>query len=210
MSTIISPADQRVILDQVSWSTYLKLDDETVNRRGRMAYDQGTLEIMSPSLAHENDKRLLGRMIEAYTEELGIDIRSVSSTTFKREDLRRGFEADESYYVQNEEAVRDKREIDLTIDPPPDLVIEIEISRTSMDKSGIYRALQVPEIWRYDGEALRVYVLRGDEYKESPTSDAFPELPMAEVMRFLRLRHELSETRLIRAFRQWVREHLAS
>ena len=121
MSTVISPAEQRVILDQVSWSTYLKLCDETGNRRGRMAYDQGTLEIMSPSKLHENAKTLLGRIVEAYTEELAIDVDSAGSTTFRREDAQRGFEPDECYYLEHAEAVRGKDEIDLTIDPPPDL-----------------------------------------------------------------------------------------
>ncbi len=207
MSTVISPAEQRVIIDDVSWETYVRLCDETGNRHERLAYDQGTLEIMSPSLPHEDGKKLIGRMIEVYTEELGIDIRSVSSTTFKREDLQRGFEADESYYVQNEEAVRDKSEIDLTIDPPPDLVIEVDISRSAMNKFGIYRALGIPEIWRHDGDRRQVFLLGRKDYKPSTTSRAFPDLPIPEILRFLKLQRSMSETQLIRAFRQQVREH---
>jgi Uma2 family endonuclease len=211
MTTVSVPAEQRVILDNVSWATYVRLCDETGPCRGRMAYDQGTLEIMSPSLPHEGVKRLIGRMLEAYTLELGIEIRSVSSTTFQREDLRRGFEADESYYVEHAETVCGKEEIDLTIDPPPDLVIEVDISRNAMRKAGIYRALGVPEVWRHDGESLQVFLRSGDDqYVESAVSRAFPNLPLGELTRFLDLRHTLSETRLIRAFLQWVREHCTS
>jgi Uma2 family endonuclease len=206
MSTVISPAEQRVIVDDVSWSTYLRLCEADGGRRGRMSYDQGTLEIMSPSKLHEHAKRLLGRMVEAYTEERGIGIESVSSTTFQRGDLQRGFEADECYYVEHAEAVRGMDDIDLTVDPPPDLVIEIDISHSSMNKAGIYSALGVPEIWRYDGRRLRVFLLDEDDYVESPTSRAFPQLPLAELVRFLDRRSSLSETQLIRAFREWVRK----
>ncbi len=117
-----------------------------------MAYDQGVLEIMSPSMRHETIKRLIGRMVEMFTLELDIEIRSVSSTTFNREDLEKGIEADECYYIRNAESIRGIEEIDLAIHPPPDLAIEIDISRSSQIKTGIYAALQVSEVWQYDGD----------------------------------------------------------
>jgi hypothetical protein len=97
MSTISSPAEQRVILDNISWPTYLAILEDVENRRGRIAYDQGVLEIMSPSKVHEQIKRLIGRIVEAFTEQLQLDVVSAGSTTFKRVDLARGFEPDECW-----------------------------------------------------------------------------------------------------------------
>ena len=134
MSTVSHPAEQRVVIDGVRWSTYVSLLEDGENQRGRMTFDQGVLEIMSPGRVHENVGRLLGRMVEAFTEELEIEVVSVASTTFKREDMKRGFEADEAYYIRNAAAVAGKGELDLTIDPPPDLVIEVDMSRSSMER----------------------------------------------------------------------------
>ncbi len=109
------------------------------------------MEIMSPSRAHEIDKSMLGRMIERFAEFHNIDISSSASTTFKRRNLRRGFEADESFYIEHEAAVRDKIESDLSIDPPPDLVIKVDRSRSSINKLSLLAQFGVPEFWRYDG-----------------------------------------------------------
>lgn len=208
MSTVSSAAEQRVVLRDVDWATYEMLVGGPEGRGQRMAYDEGVLEIMSPSLPHENIGRLIGRMVEAFTEELGIEICSVASTTFRRPDVRKGFEADESYYIANAPTVRDKDEVDLTIHPPPDLAIGIDISRTSMNKFRIYGALGVPEVWLYSGDALHVYVhVESEQYRESDSSTVLPQLPMNEVARFLDMRSSLHETQLIRAFRKWVREH---
>ena len=99
-----------------------------------MAYNEGMLEIMSPSRSHENVSCLIGRMIETFTEVMEIDIESVSSMTCKREDLAKGFESDEAYYVQSYGAIRNRGELDFTVDPPPDLVVEVDISRGAMNK----------------------------------------------------------------------------
>jgi Uma2 family endonuclease len=161
---------------------------------------------MSPSKVHEHIKRLIGRMVEAFTEELNIDIQSASSTTFKREDLARGFEPDECYYIAHAEVVRGKDDIDMTVDPPPDLVIEVDISRSSLNKFGMYRALGIPEVWRYDGEALRLYVLHDGDYVEVQQSTVLPQLSSDHLRSFLNQRSSLGETQLMRQFRAWVRE----
>jgi Uma2 family endonuclease len=206
MSTVPFLAEQRVILDNISWQTYLAILNDANNCRSRMTYDRGVLEIMAPSKLHEQVKRLIGRMVEVFTEELNIDIESASSTTFKREDLERGFEADESYYIQHAAEVRGKDEIDMRIDPPPDLLIEVDISRSSLSKFGIYGALGVPEVWRYDGERLQFYVLQAEGYVEVQDSSVLPLLSASQLLHFLSQRLEQSETALIRGFRQWVRE----
>lgn len=204
MSTVPFLAEQRVVLDHISWQTYEAILNDAENRRGRITYDRGVLEIMAPSKLHENVKRLIGRMVEVFTEELDIDMASASSTTFKREDLDRGFEPDESYYLQHAADVLGKDEIDLLLDPPPDLLIEVDISRSSLGKFGIYRALGVPEVWRYDGERLRFYVLEADAYIEVQDSSVLPPLSASQLSQFLSRRLEVSETALIREFRQWV------
>jgi Uma2 family endonuclease len=206
MSTVPFLAEQRVILDHISWGTYLAILNDADNCRGRMTYDRGVLEIMAPSKLHEQVKGLIGRMVEVFTEELNIDIESVGSTTFKREDLERGFEADECYYIQHAAEVRGKDEIDLLIDPPPDLLIEVDISRSSLSKFGIYGALGVPEVWRFDGERLQFYVLQAEGYVEVQDSSVLPPLSASQLLHFLRQRLEQSETALIRGFRHWVRE----
>ncbi len=207
MSTRPFLAEQRVILDNIRWQTYLAILNDADNCRGRMTYDRGVLEIMAPSRLHENVKRLIGRMVETFTEELNIDIESASSTTFKREDLDRGFESDESYYIQHAADVRGKDEIDMPEDPPPDLLIEVDISRSSLNKFDIYSALGVPEVWRYNGEQLRFYVLEAEGYVETQDSSVLPPLSASQLSHFLSQRLEQSETALIRGFRQWVREN---
>jgi Uma2 family endonuclease len=149
-------------------------------------------------------------LVETLTEELNIPLQSGGSTTFDREDLDRALEPDECYYLKNEPAVRDKDEIDLSVDPPPDLAVEIDISRSSLNRMGIYAAMGVPEVWRYDGETLRVYLRQADgTCLESERSQNFPFLPLASVAAFLKRRYEMNETQLVRAFRTWVREQVA-
>lgn len=206
MSTVHVPAEQRVVFYDVSWATYLALAAEN-NRPGkRISYDQGVMEIMSPGMLHENIASLIRRMVDAFTEEHGIDVCSSAGTTFKRDDLERGFEADASYYLANSGVVRGNREIDLSIDPPPDLAIEVDISRSSLSKFSIYRSVGVPEVWRYDGEEILVYVLDKDgEYRRVEASSALVGFPFATARSVLDRRHEKGETALMQEFRAYVR-----
>ena len=208
MSTVSRTAEQRVVIDGVRWSTYLSLLEDGESQRGRMTFDQGVLEIMSPGRVHENVGRLLGRMVEAFTEELEIEVVSVASTTFKREDVNRGFEADEAYYIQNAAAVADKGELDLEIDPPPDLVIEVDISRSSIDKMPLFHSLGVPEIWRYAGDKLSVYLRGHAGYVLSEKSNVLPRFPLDEAGQVIEQRTTVGETQQIRSFRTYIREQI--
>lgn len=114
----------------------------------RLIYDQGTLEIVVPLPPHERYKSLMGRIVEVVTEEIETEMASLGSTTWSREDLRKGLEADECFYIQNEQAVRGKDEINLTIDPPPYLAIEVDHTSRSINRLDIYPAIGVPEVWR--------------------------------------------------------------
>jgi Uma2 family endonuclease len=208
MKTATPVVAGHIYVENIRWPTFLALLEDLGEHRGRLAYDEGRLEIVSPSMQHEHFKKLLGRLLEAFTVELGVEIKSVSSTTLMRDELKRAVEADECYYVQNEPAVRNKAEIDLARDPPPDLAIEVEVSRRIISRIPIYAALGIPEIWRFDGTTLRVCQLGTDgEYHKSERSTVFPELPLEELERFLSQRGEKGETELVRSFQQWVRSH---
>ena len=199
----------QVVLYNVPWSTYETLLADLDLPGTRLTYDQGSLEIMSPSEEHERFKGLIGRIIETLTEELGIAIRAAGSTTWKRKALQRGLEPDECYYVANESRVRGQQTIDLAVDPPPDLVIEVEVTSSAIDKMPIYATLGVSEVWRYDGKTFFIDVLQADgNYARVSQSAAFPFLPMAELEAFLDRRNTTDDTSWIRSFRKWVRETL--
>ena len=206
MATGILPAENRVLLSGISWATFESLLADTQNHGTRFTYDRGYLEMMSPSREHERLKQLIGRMIEVATEELAIPISSAGSTTLKAEWKERGLEADESYYIANEPRVRGRDEIDLRVDPPPDLAVEVQITAGSIDKLAVYAALGVPEVWWYDVNKLRIYRLQPNgEYVEQVRSPTFPFLPIEEMERFLARRGETDETTWIRSFREWVK-----
>ena len=196
----------RVVLSGITWSTFESLLADSDNRGARFTYDQGRLEIMSPSEVHERVKRLLGRMIDQLTLELDIPIRSGGSTTLTSELKQRGLEPDECYYVAHEPAVRGRERIDLGVDPPPDLALEVDISSSSLDQLAIYSAIGVPEVWLCDGITVEVYQLQPDHtYAKRSRSPAFPFLPLDEMQRFLARRDETDETTLLRSFRAWVK-----
>lgn len=210
MSTVSPPAEQRVVMDNISWSTYLAILNDAKNRRGRISYDEGVLEIMSPSRQHEDAKSLIRRMIESYCDAAGTDADAAGSTTFKREDLAKGFEPDECYYIENAPTVRGKDELDLTMDPPPDLALEVDISRKSLNKFGIYRALGVPEIWRYYGQTLEFFVLKADEYVNVDQSEQLPGFPAQLAAKLLQKRLTLGQSEIMREFRKWLSENISS
>lgn len=207
MASVTSPAvsEQRFLLWDSNWQTYERFLEAIGERPVRVTYDRGKLEIMALSLGHERCGELLGQMVVAITDECDISRLSGGSTTFKREDLDRGLEADKCYYLENEPLVRGKHQIDLTIDPPPDLAIEIDITRSSIDRLAIYAALRVPEVWVYDGVHLKILRLVRGKYKALRSSRCFPFLPMKTVEEFLNQRNELTENELMKRFRRWLR-----
>jgi Uma2 family endonuclease len=202
---------QQMVLDGISWRTYGRLLRAFDDRHVRLTYDRGDLEIMTLSPEHERFKHLLGLLIGVLVEELGWNMAGFGSMTFRSARQRRGLEPDECYWIQNEPRVRGKDRIDLRQDPPPDLVIEIDVTHSSLDRLSIYAALGVPEVWRFDGRQLLGYVLDpGGRYQESRQSRAFPFLTLAEVERLLEVRSAHSETDLVRRFRVWVRDRIAA
>ena len=210
MDTLAIPTEQRLRLCCIPWEGYVAFSNGLGERHIRVTYDRGEMEIMTLSPRHENRKTILGRLIEALTEELDIDIAGFGSMTCQRKYLLRGLEPDECYWIEHETVVRGREDINLEKDPPPDLVLEIEISRSALDRMSIYAALGVPEVWRWDGKKLTVHLRtsRGT-YRKSDRSKAFPFLPLTEFVSFLE-RTNLSETQLLRSFRAWVRKQKKS
>lgn len=209
MTAVLTAPHSQVVLRGVSWATYEALIHDLESEPGkRLTYDQGILEIMVPLPPHEGYKKLMGRLVEVATEEAGVEIRSLGSTTWRRENLHKGLEADECYYIQNEQAVRGKSNIDLMTDPPPDLAIEVDNTSSSMNRLDIYAALGVPEVWRYDGETLTIYRLVEGNYNPQEISDVLPLLKRSDILRFLQVSQTMGETSWIREFRQWVRRQI--
>ena len=207
MGAVLHLPEQKVILKGVSWETYERLLAEHEGESGtRFTYDSGILEILVPSARHEKPNRILASLVEVRAEEMALNIESLGSTTLKRPDLLKGFEPDSCFYIQHTEAIRDNEEIDLTVDPPPDLVIEIDIPSPSLDKFPLYAAVGVSEVWRYDGTHVTIYRLAGERYVEVPHSIVLSLLTNEHATRFLEERKQVPSTVWFRAVRAWARD----
>jgi Uma2 family endonuclease len=206
----LPPAEQHYVVYNVDWDTYVTISDKLGERNIRLNYDGVNLEFMSTSLEHERAKKRLACLLEIVALEMGIDMLPGGSMTCRHQDLERGFEPDECNWIEHEAQMRGCDHMDLTRDPPPDLMLEVEISRSFIDRLALAARLGVPEVWRWDGETLRVMSLGSDgQYREDERSRALPFFPVAELVRFLKLETAQSETQLLRAFRDWVREQMA-
>jgi Uma2 family endonuclease len=199
---------QRVILSGVTWQTYKQLLTELGDRRtSRLTYTHGTLEIIMPSDRHETHKKLIERMIETLTEELNLPTKSFGSTTLNREDLEKGAEPDSCYYIQNVNYIQG-RTINLATDPPPDLVVEVDISNPSSQRLEIYKQLGVPEIWRYSDSTVQIYQLQAGDYRSSDFSPTFPIVSTTVINQLLEQAETQDDTTLIRSWRQWIRQQI--
>ncbi|HEY9632958.1 MAG TPA: Uma2 family endonuclease [Coleofasciculaceae cyanobacterium] len=200
------PPGHRVLLHEVSWQEFEAILEELGEHRGiRLAYCKGTLEIVAPLPEHEKAKVVIGDLLKALLDELDRNWESLGSTTFKRDEMEAGIEPDDCFYIQNHALMIGKNRLDMTVDPPPDLAIEVDV--TSKTRISAYEALQVPEIWRYQNRKLQIHVLREGKYAESQTSPTFPDLAVIEGMsQFLEMSRTAGTSPALRAFRKWVRE----
>ncbi len=207
MSTAEITRPQRLVLYGEPWQSYLRLLHIFDERRHlRITYDRGALEIMTLSPEHERWKRLIGRLIETLTEELGLPLAEYGSMTIKRRKKLRGLEPDECFWIQNESLVRNLKKYDLRRDPPPDLVVEVDISRSAVNRMGIYAALNVPEVWRLRNDRLEFNILGDDgKFAVQSTSRAFSAISSEDINRFLERRGGTELNALVREFREWVR-----
>ncbi|HLP89543.1 MAG TPA: Uma2 family endonuclease [Nostocaceae cyanobacterium] len=208
LNRIYVPPGQRVLLQNVTWTELETILEELgEHRAARIAYDQGTLELMAPLPEHEDDKEIISDLVKALLEELDIEFRCLGSTTFKNQFMEKGIEPDQCFYIKNEALIRGKKRLDLTIDPPPDLALEIDI--TSRTHPNIYLALKVPELWQFANGKLRINILQDGNYVESQSSLNFPNLPLIEaITQYLEMSMKAGRNATIKAFRNWVRQNL--
>jgi len=203
----IAPGENRVAFQGMDWVAYQQIKALLSERtRARLTYDRGTLEITMPSELHEFYARLIERFIVILVVELGLKIKTLGSTTLDREDLERGAEPDNGYYIQNQAQVAG-RPINLEIDPPPDLVVEVDINHTDIDKNALYAAMGVREFWRFNGKVWRIYQLESGEYVERDRPPTFPIISKDELYQFLATGQQ-DEVAAELKLRDWIRMQL--
>lgn len=199
------PAGSHALLQSVSWEAYEDLLQALgQSRASQIVYDSGNLEIMTPLPEHEFYKTTLSIAIEEVADSLGIDYACYGSTTWRRALEQIGVEPDDCFYIQNEAIVRGRTDLDLSSDPPPDLVLEIDITSKSLDRFSIYARLGVPEIWRYENGVLQAYILTQDTYEARSRSLAFPGLPVGELVAIVSAQRSAGRRAMRRAVREWA------
>ena len=196
---------QHMVLEDVSWDFYERLLKEIGDRPIRVTYDQGRLEMMSPLPEHEQVKKIIDRLIWELCWELGMEVASFGSTTYRRKDAQKGLEPDECYYFKEERRMRARKRWYPRRDPPPELVVEVDVTHRSVAREPIYAALGVSEMWRWTGRRLECLELAGGEYKPRERSLVFPFLVVGELTRFVKMRWRVGENATIAKFRDWVR-----
>ena len=202
-------AEHRVILHNVSWQTFESLLADLGDRRKTLFhYLNSTLEIMSPLSLHEGSSRFFDRLLTVYVDELEIDMRCLGSLLMKIPELKIGGEPDSCYYLENELRIRAQENVIVGQDPPPDLVLEVDITNPSDRRLPIYALLSVPEVWRYDGYSLEFLALQNGEYIAIEKSLSFPDLPAAIIVKYVQQRLILGESATLREFRKWVRANI--
>lgn len=204
---IVSPG-QQLLLKDVSWGQFETILDELgESRASRLSYSYGVLEIMVPLPEHEKDKEIIGEIVKLFLDALNIDFEALGSTTFKNEQMNQAVEPDTCFYIKNQEAVIGKNRLDLSIDPPPDLVIEIDItSRTQLDN---YQLLGVPELWRYSQDNLTINLLQNGQYIESLNSPNFPDIPIIKLINeTVKQSQTVGRSQAIKGLKRWVKENI--
>ncbi|ABW28201.1 Uma2 family endonuclease [Acaryochloris marina] len=197
--------EKRVSVSGLTWEAYQKILHALPNSRAiRLTYDQGTLEIAMPLEDHEFALRLIERFIVILVTAMGMKIKTMGSTTMDRPDLDRGSEPDCAYYIQNQ-AVVAGRKVDFSQDPPPDLVVEVDITNTDIAKDRLYASMGVPEFWRYNGQVWRIFQLQGEAYQECDRSPTFDWVNKENLYHFLEQAQQ-DEIAAEQAFRAWAQE----
>lgn len=214
MATVLNPpeatipAEERFILHDVNWETYEQLLANYVDSSSpRFAYDRGVLEIMSPSSEHEELTEIITQLVYILAEEWGFEYRNFGRATFRRKELESGFEPDSCFYIQSVENISGVRRIDLSIHPPPDIVIEIEMTSPALKKFPIYASMNVPEVWRYDGKEVAILVLQTGDYVESETSKSIARLSAVALSQLVEESKTMKRSAWIKAVREWARSH---
>ncbi len=205
---IVNPG-QQMLLKDISWQQLENILAEMGEKRAaRISYSHGWLEIMVPLAEHEKDKELIGDLVKVLLDKLQIDFEPFGSTTLKNERSLQAVEPDTSFYIQNQAAIIGKNRIDLNIDPPPDLAIEIDItSRTRFEN---YEILGVPELWRHTPQGLEISLLTEGRYIKSESSPNFPDIPIIELVNeYVQQCLTIGRSQAMRNFKNWVKNNLS-
>ena len=200
-------ANNRVVIPGLSWQAYQLIGEALRDRSAiRITFDRGRMEIMTISFEHELIRKWFGKLVEVLAEEFEWPTVSAGSMTFQQAAIERGFEPDDCFWVAHEPQMRGRSDYEPTRDPPPDLTLEVEITRSALDRMTIFAAFRVPEVWRYDGQSIHVHRLQQDAtYIEVPASSTFPTIRVAEIAAFLRPDPSRNNLEALRDFRAWVR-----
>lgn len=203
------PADGILILPHVSWPEFETLAAELEDRRDvRLSYYRGRMEITMPSPEHEEYVDLIQDLTRLLVRELGLRMESRGTALLKRELREVGAQPDGCFYIQHAAQIIGKRQLDLTIDPPPDIIVEVDLSTDSRGKFLIYATLGVPEIWRYDGTIFAIHHLVGGHYQEDDASRAFPFLTAAVMTNVIEQSKQFGQDAALDEFRNWIQPHL--
>lgn len=194
-----------LVVPEATWDDFERLLDELTDHPGvRVSFDQGRLVAASRLRAHQHFARILGDIADIVADGYGLDLEAIGSTTLKCRTRAQGVEADAAFYVANAKRVAGRVTLDLSVDPPPDVAIEIDLWNDSVHKFPVYAALGVPEIWRYDGRHVEIRLLESGEYRMAAASKTFPVLTPQVMERFLELSRTASRSAARRACKQWV------
>ncbi|MBF2027137.1 MAG: Uma2 family endonuclease [Oscillatoriales cyanobacterium C42_A2020_001] len=197
--------EKRITFRGLDWQAFKQIQQILTERtRARFIYDNGVLEITLPLEAHERFARLIELFVRVLVVELGMKMKTMGSTTLDREDLLKSAEPDNGYYIQNYALVAD-HEIDLEHDPAPDLVVEVDITNTDINKNRLYASLGVPEFWRFNGREWKILCLVDGAYVERDRSPTFPLVEKSALYQFLETAL-LDEVTAEINFRQWIRQ----
>ncbi|MCC5640145.1 Uma2 family endonuclease [Nostoc sp. CHAB 5844] len=208
LQQIIVKPGQQMLLQDISWQQLENILEEMGDKRAaRISYSDGWLEIMVPLPEHEKDKEIFGELVRIILDKLQIDFEPFGSTTLKNERMRQAVEPDTSFYIQNQAAVIGKNRIDLNVDPPPDLAIEVDI--TSRTRFNNYEILGVPELWRYTKQGLEIFLLQDGKYIKSQSSPNFPNIPIIELVNeYVQQCLTIGRSQAMRNFRSWIENNL--
>jgi Uma2 family endonuclease len=208
LAKIVVKPGQQLLLQDISWQDFEEILGELGERRNsRISYSDGVLEIMVPLPEHEKNKEVIGDLVKILLDKLEIDFESLGSTTFKSQQMTQAVEPDACFYINNYQSVIGKDRLDLSVDFPPDLAIEIDITnRTQLDN---YLLLKVPELWRYTKKGLQINLLKSDRYIESQTSSNFPNIPIIELIeKYVKQAQTEGRSKAMRALKKWLAENL--
>jgi len=199
--------EKRVSVSGLTWEAYQQiLHALPEGRSARLTYDHGTLEITMPLEEHEYASELIGLFIRILVGAMRLKLKSLRSTTLERPDLDRSAEPDNAYYIQHQAQVAG-RKVDLSQDPPPDLVVEVDITHTDIAKDRLYASMGVPEFWRYNGQVWRIFQLQGEAYQELDRSPTFDWVKKEDLYQFLEQAQQ-DEIAAEQACRSWAQEQL--